>query len=315
MYATVDAHMKLVNYQAARSTSSSDSLMSHMRRVISSHTARFVLVICMTQTPTTDSQGVQSIFKFSTIDEVLKRANDSKYGLAAGVFSQNIDTINTLSRGLKAGSVWVNCYNKFASAAPFGGFKTSGIGRDKGEAALDLYTETSVALLECSDKSSSSSSKSGVHCSSSSSSDSVSVMFEENAACSALLVYSDTKANCKCNTIWGFKASVIAREKEEDASELYTETKCVQRANNISGNNSSGNNSCSTFHAECTHHVADARAVLGAFENVFIVDCVCAVLLFTLTQRLNIRAVNTGKNKQRKTCGLCALFATAKWLC
>jgi aldehyde dehydrogenase (NAD+) len=77
---------------------------------------------------------------FTDTEEVIARANDSTYGLAAGVFSQNVDTINQVTRALKAGTVWVNCYNIFDNHAPFGGYKNSGVGRDKGEYALDNYT-------------------------------------------------------------------------------------------------------------------------------------------------------------------------------
>jgi len=83
---------------------------------------------------------VQCISKFESLDEVIKRANDTNYGLAAGVFSSNLDTVNTLTRGLRAGTVWVNCYNLYDSAVPFGGYKESGIGREKGEYALSSYT-------------------------------------------------------------------------------------------------------------------------------------------------------------------------------
>lgn len=84
---------------------------------------------------------VMSILKFKTLEEVTKRANASKYGLAAGIWSRNIDTTNTLSRNLRSGTVWINCFNNFDAALPFGGFKGSGFGRDKGYAALEAYTE------------------------------------------------------------------------------------------------------------------------------------------------------------------------------
>ncbi|CAK0737958.1 Aldehyde dehydrogenase 2 member B4, mitochondrial [Coccomyxa viridis] len=85
---------------------------------------------------------VQSILKWSSIDEVIARANDTSYGLAAGVVTKNLDTANTLSRALKAGTIWVNMWNGFDTGVPFGGYKMSGIGREKGEAALDHYTQT-----------------------------------------------------------------------------------------------------------------------------------------------------------------------------
>lgn len=84
---------------------------------------------------------VLSIFKFKTHEEVMQRANDTCYGLAASVFSNNVNTISQATQGLKAGTVWVNCHNNFDNAAPFGGYKMSGNGREKSEYALQLYTE------------------------------------------------------------------------------------------------------------------------------------------------------------------------------
>jgi len=90
---------------------------------------------------------VMSIFKFKSNEEVVQRANKSEYGLAAGVWSKNIDTVNTLSRNLRAGTVWVNCFDNFDAAIPFGGYKKSGIGRDKGQYAIDLYTEIKTVMM------------------------------------------------------------------------------------------------------------------------------------------------------------------------
>ena len=85
---------------------------------------------------------VQSILKYDSLEEVIARANNSNYGLASGIVSNDINVINRLSRALKAGTVWVNTYNVYDAAVPFGGYKMSGIGRDKGEYALDHYTQT-----------------------------------------------------------------------------------------------------------------------------------------------------------------------------
>lgn len=84
---------------------------------------------------------VMCIMKFSSVEEVIKRANDSFYGLAAGVWTSNINTATTISRGIRTGSVWVNFYDNFDSALTFGGFKMSGIGREKGEYALKNYLQ------------------------------------------------------------------------------------------------------------------------------------------------------------------------------
>ncbi|KAL6838603.1 hypothetical protein ACP4OV_031560 [Aristida adscensionis] len=89
---------------------------------------------------------VQSILKFKDLDEVIKRANASNYGLAAGVFTNNIDTANTLTRALKVGTVWVNCFDVFDAAIPFGGYKMSGIGREKGIDSLKNYLQIKAVV-------------------------------------------------------------------------------------------------------------------------------------------------------------------------
>lgn len=93
---------------------------------------------------------VQTILKFKTLDEVIQRANATHYGLAAGIFSNNIHTINTLSRALRVGTVWVNCYFVFDAAIPFGGYKMSGFGREKGIYCLQNYLQVKsvVSTLE-----------------------------------------------------------------------------------------------------------------------------------------------------------------------
>ncbi|MGB8955694.1 MAG: aldehyde dehydrogenase family protein [Tumebacillaceae bacterium] len=84
---------------------------------------------------------VVAAMPFDDIDDVIKRANLSTYGLAAGVWTQNMNTAFTVAHKLKAGSVWINCYNMFDAASPFGGYKQSGIGREMGEYALENYTQ------------------------------------------------------------------------------------------------------------------------------------------------------------------------------
>ncbi|XP_030957391.1 aldehyde dehydrogenase family 2 member B7, mitochondrial-like [Quercus lobata] len=90
---------------------------------------------------------VQTILKFKDLDEVIRRANDSQYGLAAGIFSQNVDTINTLTRALRVGTVWVNCYNVYDAALPFGGYKMSGHGREKGMNSLEHYLQVKSVCI------------------------------------------------------------------------------------------------------------------------------------------------------------------------
>ena len=75
---------------------------------------------------------VMQILKFKTTDEVIERANNNNYGLAASVFTKDIDAANTVSNNLRAGTVWVNCYDVFDAALPFGGYKDSGYSREKG---------------------------------------------------------------------------------------------------------------------------------------------------------------------------------------
>jgi aldehyde dehydrogenase (NAD+) len=84
---------------------------------------------------------VMTINTFKSVDEVVERANNSPYGLAAGVFTQNIAMANRLSRQIKAGLVFVNCYHVVDVSAPFGGFKESGLGREGGEYGLLPYLE------------------------------------------------------------------------------------------------------------------------------------------------------------------------------
>ncbi len=84
---------------------------------------------------------VMSILKFKDVDEIAKRANATNFGLAAAVWTRDIGKAHKLAASLKAGTVWINCYDVFDAAAPFGGFKMSGIGRELGEAALGSYTE------------------------------------------------------------------------------------------------------------------------------------------------------------------------------
>lgn len=97
---------------------------------------------------------VMQILKFKTINEVIERANDTDYGLAASVFTKDLDKAIVVSNGLRAGSVWVNTYDNFDPVAPFGGFKQSGLGREKSESALDSYSETKCVTIKISERNS-----------------------------------------------------------------------------------------------------------------------------------------------------------------
>ncbi|XP_057777329.1 aldehyde dehydrogenase family 2 member C4-like [Salvia miltiorrhiza] len=82
---------------------------------------------------------VMSIMKFKSMEEVIKRANNTKYGLAAGIMTNNLNTANTVSRSIRAGTIWINCYFAFDNDAPVGGYKMSGFGKDMGINALHKY--------------------------------------------------------------------------------------------------------------------------------------------------------------------------------
>jgi aldehyde dehydrogenase (NAD+) len=83
---------------------------------------------------------VLATIEFADVDEAIARANDSDYGLAAAVWTKDIKKAHYVARRLKAGTVWVNTYNVYDTAAPFGGYKKSGFGREMGMHALENYT-------------------------------------------------------------------------------------------------------------------------------------------------------------------------------
>uniref|UniRef100_H2ZY37 Aldehyde dehydrogenase 1 family member A1 n=1 Tax=Latimeria chalumnae TaxID=7897 RepID=H2ZY37_LATCH len=97
---------------------------------------------------------VQQIMKFKTIDEVIKRANNTHYGLVAGVFTKDLNKAMTIASSLQTGTVWVNCYNAMTPQCPFGGFKMSGNGREMGEYGLQEYTEIKTITIKLSQKNS-----------------------------------------------------------------------------------------------------------------------------------------------------------------
>jgi aldehyde dehydrogenase (NAD+) len=91
---------------------------------------------------------VMSIIPFKSMDEVVDRANRTTYGLAAAVWTRDIQRALAISNSVRAGTVWVNCYNVLDTRAPFGGFKQSGIGRELGEYGLQQYTEVKTVTVK-----------------------------------------------------------------------------------------------------------------------------------------------------------------------
>ena len=90
---------------------------------------------------------VMSILSFKDLDEIITRSNQTCYGLAAAVWTRDVGKAHRYAKSVRAGTVWVNCYDVFDAAAPFGGFKMSGMGRELGEAALNNYTELKTVTV------------------------------------------------------------------------------------------------------------------------------------------------------------------------
>jgi aldehyde dehydrogenase (NAD+) len=90
---------------------------------------------------------VLAVLTFRDFDEAVQLANRSMYGLAAGIWTSDIQKAHRAARAIRAGTVWINSYNLYDSAAPFGGFKASGFGRDLGRDALDGYLETKTVWV------------------------------------------------------------------------------------------------------------------------------------------------------------------------
>ncbi|MGO4384067.1 aldehyde dehydrogenase [Specibacter sp. RAF43] len=91
---------------------------------------------------------VLAVMKFRTEEEAIELANNTKFGLAAGIWSQNVHRAHRVARALRAGTVWVNTYRAYSPAAPFGGFGHSGIGRENGLEVMRAYSETKTVWVE-----------------------------------------------------------------------------------------------------------------------------------------------------------------------
>jgi len=97
---------------------------------------------------------VQQIIKFKTIEEVIPRANKTSYGLAASVFTRDVNKAIQFAHSVRAGCVWVNCYFVITPQVPFGGYKESGIGREHGEDGLKEYCEIKTVTIKIPQKNS-----------------------------------------------------------------------------------------------------------------------------------------------------------------
>ena len=86
--------------------------------------------------------------RFDDLDEVAKAANDTSYGLAAGIWTKDLKTMHRLASKLKAGTVWGNCHAVIDPALPFGGFKQSGFGREQARQGIESYTELKTVVIQ-----------------------------------------------------------------------------------------------------------------------------------------------------------------------
>src|SRR6266567_4235935 len=95
---------------------------------------------------------VSSVITFKDDDELIQKANDTIYGLSAGIWTQNLTRAHRFAKAIKAGVVWINTYNMMNAASPFGGYKQSGYGREMGRHALELYTQVKSVWVDLSGK-------------------------------------------------------------------------------------------------------------------------------------------------------------------
>ena len=85
---------------------------------------------------------------FSDLDDIAAQANDTEYGLGAGIWTKDISKAHALAKKIRAGTVWINCYNVFDASLPFGGYKQSGWGREMGHEVLNNYTEVKAVTTQ-----------------------------------------------------------------------------------------------------------------------------------------------------------------------
>jgi len=94
------------------------------------------------------------ILKFKSDKDLLDRAHNTIYGLAASVYTKDVNRAIFLANSLRAGTVWVNCHNVFDTSMPFGGYKMSGYGRELGEYGIEAYTEVKSVIISIPQKNS-----------------------------------------------------------------------------------------------------------------------------------------------------------------
>ena len=91
---------------------------------------------------------VISAIPFKTIDEVIERANRTSFGLGSGLWTKDVTKAHQLARGIRAGSVWINCYQAMDPAVPFGGYKMSGYGRESGKQHVEEYLNVKAVWIK-----------------------------------------------------------------------------------------------------------------------------------------------------------------------
>ena len=95
---------------------------------------------------------VASVITFSDEEDLIRQANETIYGLSAGIWTKDITRAHRFAREIKAGTIWINTFNIMNAASPFGGYKQSGYGREMGRHALELYTQIKSVWVDLSDK-------------------------------------------------------------------------------------------------------------------------------------------------------------------
>jgi phenylacetaldehyde dehydrogenase len=91
---------------------------------------------------------VVSVIPFKDVEDAIAQGNDTEYGLGAAIWTRDISKAHRAAAAIKSGSVWVNCYSEGDNSTPFGGYKQSGFGRERGEPSLDLYTQLKSVVVK-----------------------------------------------------------------------------------------------------------------------------------------------------------------------